>query len=264
MKKENKDNYFLTTVMAMFIILFMFAVIGTLIVAVHIGMYDIDNTFSSFDCSESETTVSLSETVDTTTTTKEETTETTNETTTEMSTDLTVNTYEIYTDSICESYSLSNFTTITTVTLPTTHTQSVEITTTCNDFGTVETTTESQIVESNNRTFVKTFTRGTYYCYGCSKVGGSGRTLISCAVGDGDVKGSIASSYLFKNYGYNYNGNRTKVYLEISSYPQMNGYYYLDDSDAGNSNVIDFFYINSSECQFKNAGVISVNCYIDT
>jgi hypothetical protein len=176
--------------MAMFIILFMFAVIGTLIVAVHIGMYDIDNTFSSFDCSESETT--------------------------------------------------------------------------CNDFGTVETTTESQIVESNNRTFVKTFTRGTYYCYGCSKVGGSGRTLISCAVGDGDVKGSIASSYLFKNYGYNYNGNRTKVYLEISSYPQMNGYYYLDDSDAGNSNVIDFFYINSSECQFKNAGVISVNCYIDT
>lgn len=263
MKKENTNNYFLTTVMAMFIILFMFAVVGTLIVAVHIGMYSIDNNFSSFDCSESETTVSLSETVDTTTTTKDETTETTNETTTET-TDLTVNTYEIYTDSIYESHTLSNFTTITTVTLPTTHAQSAEITTTYSDFDIIETTTESHIVESNNRTFVKTFTRGTYYCYGCSKVGGSGRTLISCAVGDGVVKGSIASSYLFKNYGYSYNGTRTKVYLEISSYPQMSGYYYLDDSDAGNSNVIDFFYINSSECPFKNAGVISVNCYIDT
>jgi hypothetical protein len=42
----------------------------------------------------------------------------------------------------------------------------------------------------------------------------------------------------------------------------MSGYYYLDDSDAGNSNVIDFLYINSSECPFRNVGVISVDCYI--
>lgn len=115
---------------------------------------------------------------------------------------------------------------------------------------------------SSNMSFVKTFSRGTYYCYGGPRRGGSGRQLISCGCGNGTVKGSIASSYLYRNFGYNYNGKRTMVYLEISGYPAMNGYYYLDDSDAGNPNVIDFFYITSSECLFRNQGVVSVNCYI--
>lgn len=114
----------------------------------------------------------------------------------------------------------------------------------------------------SNMSFVKVFSRGTYYCYGGPRQGGSGRQLISCGCGNGTVKGSIASSYLYRNYGYNYNGKRTMVYLEISGYPAMNGYYYLDDSDAGNPNVIDFFYITSSECLFRNQGVVSVNCYI--
>lgn len=114
----------------------------------------------------------------------------------------------------------------------------------------------------SNMAFVKTFSRGTYYCYGGPRRGGSGRQLISCGCGNGAVKGSIASSYLYRNFGYNYNGKRTMVYLEISGYPAMNGYYYLDDSDAGNTNVIDFFYITSSECLFRNQGVVSVNCYI--
>lgn len=114
----------------------------------------------------------------------------------------------------------------------------------------------------SNMSFVKTFSRGTYYCYGGPRRGGSGRQLISCGCGNGTVKGSIASSYLYRNFGYNYNGKRTMVYLEISGYPAMNGYYYLDDSDAGNPNVIDFFYITSSECLFRNQGVVSVNCYI--
>lgn len=115
---------------------------------------------------------------------------------------------------------------------------------------------------SGNISFVKTFSRGTYYCYGGARNGGSGRALINCAYGNGEVKGSIASSYLYRNYGYNYNGKRTMVYLEISGYPSMNGYYYLDDSDAGNPNVIDFFYYYSSECPFRNQGVVSVNCSI--
>lgn len=114
----------------------------------------------------------------------------------------------------------------------------------------------------SNMSFVKVFSRGTYYCYGGPRRGGSGRQLISCGCGNGTVKGSIASSYLYRNYGYNYNGKRTMVYLEISGYSAMNGYYYLDDSDAGNPNVIDFFYITSSECLFRNQGVVSVNCYI--
>ena len=84
-------------------------------------------------------------------------------------------------------------------------------------------------------TYVKNFSRGTYYAYGYQCTGGSGRSLIDCSYGSNGVKGSIASSYLYRNYGYNYNGKRTMVYLEISGYPSMNGYYYLDDSDAGNS-----------------------------
>lgn len=121
------------------------------------------------------------------------------------------------------------------------------------------TTTKSTI---QNVSFVKTFLRGTYYCYGCPKKGGSGRQLIDCSTGNGTVKGSIASSYLYRHYGYNYNGKRTMVYLEVANYSQMNGYYYLDDSDAGNSNIIDFFYIYGSNCPFSKAGVVTVDCYI--
>lgn len=117
-------------------------------------------------------------------------------------------------------------------------------------------------VDGYPMTYVKNFSRGTYYAYGYQCTGGSGRALIDCSYGSGGVKGSIASSYLYKNYGYNYNGKRTMVYLEISGYSSMNGYYYLDDSDAGNSNVIDFYYTYNSNCQFQYQGVVSVDCYI--
>lgn len=110
-------------------------------------------------------------------------------------------------------------------------------------------------------TYVKNFSRGTYYAYGEQKTGGSGRSLIDCSCGDGTVKGSVASSYLYNNYGYNRNG-RTMVYLEVSGYSSMNGYYYLDDSDAGNPNVIDFYYTYGSSCPFQGQGVVSVDCYI--
>ena len=42
----------------------------------------------------------------------------------------------------------------------------------------------------------------------------------------------------------------------------MSGYYYLDDCDAGNSNVIDFFFFYESNCPFKEQGVVQVDCYI--
>ena len=121
---------------------------------------------------------------------------------------------------------------------------------------------EIQPIADVNTTFVKTFTRGTYYAYGGPRNGGSGRQLIDCSIGEGNVKGSIASSYLYRNYGYNYNGKRTMVYLEINGYPYMTGMYYLDDSDAGNPEVIDFFYLRNSNCQFQYQGVVTVNCYI--
>lgn len=130
----------------------------------------------------------------------------------------------------------------------------------------IDTITTEQTYRTNDTideiSYVKTFSRGTYYCYGGEAIGGSGRQLISCSVGDGGVKGSIASSYLYNIYGYNYNNHRTIVYLEVSGYQDMNGYYYLDDSDAGNPDVIDFFYIFAYECPFSNQGIVEVNCYI--
>ena len=120
-----------------------------------------------------------------------------------------------------------------------------------------------EVIEPNgSMTYVKNFTRGTYYAYGGQRIGGSQRQLIDCSIGDGTVKGSIASSYLYGNYGYNYNGKRTMVYLEIENYSQMNGYYYLDDCDAGNSNVIDFYFLYESNCPFQEQGVVQVDCYI--
>lgn len=117
--------------------------------------------------------------------------------------------------------------------------------------------------DKNNMTYVKHFTRGTYYCYGCECYGGSGRYLYDCSYGNGNgIKGSIASSYLYSNYGYNYNGQRTTVYLEVDGYPELSGLYFVDDSDAGNWNVIDFFYIYASNCPFANQGVVEVDCWI--
>ena len=120
-------------------------------------------------------------------------------------------------------------------------------------------TTDSS-VEASGTTYCGSF-RGTYYAYGGPRHGGSGRNLIDCSYGDGNVKGSIASRYFYSNYGYNYNGKRTMVYLEVSGYPQMNGYYYVDDC-CGSYNVIDFFYIYNSNCPFQYQGVTSVNAYI--
>lgn len=118
------------------------------------------------------------------------------------------------------------------------------------------------VPEPGELTYVKHFTRGTYYAYGGPREGGSQRQLIDCSIGDGTVRGSIASSYLYQNYGYNYNGKRTMVYLEIEGYSQVSGYYYLDDCDAGNSNVIDFFFLYESNCPFKEQGIVQVDCYI--
>ena len=111
--------------------------------------------------------------------------------------------------------------------------------------------------------FVKTFSRGTYYAYGGPRKGGSGRQLIDCSQGSGGIKGSIASWYLYDNYRYNYGGERTTVYLEVEGYPQMNGFYYLDDSCApGYNDVIDFFFLYNSNCPFQYQGVVKVNCFI--
>lgn len=106
--------------------------------------------------------------------------------------------------------------------------------------------------------------RGTYYApgdwNGYSETGGSGRALMDCNYGgDGYAKGSIASGYLYNLLGYYANGGRTTVWLCVDSYPEMNGFYYLDDCSG--ADVIDFFYSANSNCQFSWAGVVSVDVY---
>ena len=126
---------------------------------------------------------------------------------------------------------------------------------------TTTTAVTTYLMSSYHVDFVKTFERGTYYPYPQGTKGGSGRTLIDCSIGENDIKGSIASSYLYNLYGYNHNG-RTKVYLEVPQYPNMEGYYYLDDCDAWNPNVIDFYYYTANNCPFQYVGVVTVNCYV--
>ena len=106
--------------------------------------------------------------------------------------------------------------------------------------------------------------RGTYYAPGSwngySNMGGSGRYLLDCNFGgDGYAKGSIASGYLYDLLGYYANGGRTAVWLEVYGYPNMSGVYYLDDCSG--VDVIDFFYDQNANCQFVNAGVVSVDVY---
>lgn len=117
-------------------------------------------------------------------------------------------------------------------------------------------------VQSCNKEFVKTFSRGTYYCYGRGSIkGGSGRWLIDCSTGDGTVKGSIACRYIYEHYGYKKNG-RTMVYLESPNLPCLTGYYYVDDCCASND-TIDFYYGYASNCPFETQGVVrNIDCYI--
>lgn len=136
------------------------------------------------------------------------------------------------------------------------------------------TVTEIEVVEcpvESHDEFVKTFTHNTYYpdYVNNSMKGGSGRTLIGCDIGEGDIKGSIASRYLYDKFKYNYNGKRTKVYLVVYNYPEMTGYYYLDDccSDANEKlrcNTIDFYYRYPCNCPFYSPiGVAGdIDCYI--
>ena len=279
----NRNNNFLSFVYILFF-LYMVAIIATIL------GYVVANTNHTIT-DDSDSIVSESSVIiDTTTITELETTTTESETITTraLSTDMK-STFESRTKETTDSTILPERTTATVSTFSTISANqeiSTSKTSVNQDFlsydsktssSSTTTTTTAVYVESSNTdnnsntrnglTFVKTFNRGTYYCYGCNMKGGSGRQLISCYTGDGVVKGSIASYYLYANYGYMFNGRRTIVYLEIPKHPEMNGYYYLDDSSSPEgqykNDVIDFFYIYSAECPFQLDGVVQVDCYID-
>ena len=77
-----------------------------------------------------------------------------------------------------------------------------------------------------------------------------------------EIKGSLASNYIYRNYGYNRNNGRTLVYIKCDAYEKMNGLYYLDDSQDYNNEVIDFFYYYPENCPFQQAGVITVDAWL--
>ena len=118
-----------------------------------------------------------------------------------------------------------------------------------------------------SRRFVKTFSRGTYYPgwegYGSTQVyGGSGRLLMDCSIKDDEIKGSVACKYIQEKYGYNYNGTRTIVYLDIPEVPDMSGFYFVDDSCL-RYDTIDFYFTYKANCPFENQGVLTnISCYI--
>lgn len=151
--------------------------------------------------------------------------------------------------------------------LPITTQKKVETTvcTTITPYITSPSITESPTLPK--RTLLKVFPKGTYFCYERTGVkGGSGRTLIDCSIGEntGDkiIKGSIACRYLYDMYCYNRNG-RTTVYIEVPEFPQMEGYYYLDDCN-GSYDIVDFFYYYASNCPFQYQGVVpNVSVYVD-
>ncbi len=135
-----------------------------------------------------------------------------------------------------------------------------------NETTTVAVTYGSEDVRSSAN-FVKTFTRGTYYPgwegYGSTQVyGGSGRLLMDCSIKDDEIKGSVACKYIQEKYGYDYNGARTIVYLDIPEVPDMSGFYFLDDSCL-RYDTIDFYFTYKANCPFKDQGVLNtITCYI--
>lgn len=147
----------------------------------------------------------------------------------------------------------------TTVLTTTTTVKPVNETTTAVTYG-------SEDVRSSAN-FVKTFTMGTYYpgweAYGSTQVyGGSGRLLMDCSIKDDEIKGSVACKYIQEKYGYNYNGARTIVYLDIPEMTELSGFYFVDDSCL-RYDTIDFYFTYEANCPFKNQGVLTkISCYI--
>lgn len=168
---------------------------------------------------------------------------------------------------ICETEAPMTTTTNTTTTGSTTISTTTSTTSTSTSLTTKTTklsTTESIITTAKPKTLVCLGTyKGTYYSgrtVPCK--GGSGRTLNDCGINiNSDYKGSVASKYIYKHYGYKRNGEPTKVYLEIKEFPEMNGWYTVDDCN-GNEKTVDFYFTHYDGCPFQYSGVVKVVMYI--
>ena len=142
-------------------------------------------------------------------------------------------------------------------------TTTTTVTTTCST--TVTSVTESTASETvtdfrDTMTYLGDF-RATYYkgdsvpCYG-----GSGRMLVSCYEKDEWYKGSVASRWVYGQYGYNANG-KTTVYIEFDDYPILNGWYSVDDCNA-DPGIIDFYFADYATCPWQKDGVTGCQMWI--
>lgn len=164
---------------------------------------------------------------------------------------------------------LTNEVAATTMTVTTCTTSTTTVTTTTTTVTTVTTTTTEATTTTTVTYDIKDrlvdygFFRGTYYhgegANPCP--GGSGRMLIDCTPSDNDIKGSVACRRIQEDYGYDING-RTRVYLEFTSYPQMNGWYYVDDACAS-YNVVDVYFINYGTCPWQNDGTTDIHLWVE-
>lgn len=178
------------------------------------------------------------------------------------------------TSASCQTTNTTVVEVTTTSTTSASVTEAIESSTTCNpDVDIVneykEPSDEQVTVNNYSLTYLKSFSRGTFYpgiAYSSDPtniIGGSGRTLLD-ETGNtmSEIKGSLASNYIYRNYGYNRNNGRTLVYIKCDAYEEMNGLYYLDDSQDYNNEVIDFFYYYPENCPFQQAGVITVDAWL--
>lgn len=267
---KSKKLYIYATVM---IVSFLFAVIAfTTIVLKNIVSF---NSYESSSVYEIETTCITSETLLTTCSTSTNTSTTftntqTSLTTTETSQTVTSEQTSSETTTATtladndQIIAITNYQIVvipdeTTVLTTTTTTAQINVTTTVITYG------NEDVRSSAN--FVKTFTRGTYYpgceAYGSTQVyGGSGRLLMDCSIKDDEIKGSVACKYIQEKYGYDYNGARTIVYLDIPEMPELSGFYFVDDSCL-RDDTIDFYFTYKANCPFMNQGVLkTITCYI--
>lgn len=86
--------------------------------------------------------------------------------------------------------------------------------------------------------------------------------LEDCTPKDSEMKGSIACRYIQENFGYGVNG-RTRVYLELPEYPEMDGFYYVDDACLS-YDVVDFYFIEYENCPWENGIPPTVILYIES
>lgn len=146
----------------------------------------------------------------------------------------------------------------TTVTTTESTTSSTITDTTITDVTTEPATTVTDITDT--MTYLGSFCANYYHgdyvpCYG-----GSGRMLVSCYEKDEWYKGSVASKFVFDNYGYEVNG-KTMVYIEFPSFERLNGWYSVDDYNA-DSSIVDFYFADYSTCPWQNDGVVMCQVWI--